>query len=60
MFLECATDGVFESDFKSRTEPVPTADKNYRIVRDEDSVSRKSSLMISFVIVIMVRPKARP
>ena len=32
------------------TAPVLTADKNYRIVRDEDSVSRKPSLMIGFVI----------
>ena len=27
--------------------------KNYRIVREEDSVSRKSSLMIGLVLVIM-------
>ena len=53
MFLECAADGVFESHFKSHTEPVLTADKNYRIVREEDSVSRKSSLMIGLVLVIM-------
>ena len=53
MFLECAADGVFESHFKSHTEPVLTADKNYRIVREEDSVSRKSRLMIGLVLVIM-------
>ena len=53
MFMECAADGVFESRFKSHTEPFLTADKNYRIVRDEDSASRKSSLMIGLVIVIM-------
>ena len=32
MFLECAADGVFESYFKSHTEPVLTAKKNYRII----------------------------
>ena len=53
MFLECAADGVFESHFKSHTEPVLTADKNYRIVREEDSVNRKSRLMIGLVLVIM-------
>ena len=53
IFLECAADGVFESHFKSHTEPVLTADKNYRIVRDEDSASLKSSLMIGLVLVIM-------
>ena len=53
MFLECAADGVFESHFKSHTEPVLTADKNYRIVREEDSVSLKSRLMIGLVLVIM-------
>ena len=37
----------------SHTEPVLTADKNYRIVREEDSVSRKSSLMIGLVLVMM-------
>ena len=30
----------------AHTAPALTADKNYRIVREEDSVSRKSSLMI--------------
>ena len=44
---------MFESHFKSHTEPVLTADKNYRIVREEDSVSRKSSLMIGLVLIIM-------
>ena len=42
-----------ESHFKSHAESVITADKNYRIVREEDSVSRKSSLMIGLVLVIM-------
>ena len=42
-----------ESHFKSHAEPVLTADKNYRIVREEDSVSRKSSLMIGLVLVVM-------
>ena len=37
---------TFESFKLAHTEPVLTADKNYRIVREEDSVSRKSSLMI--------------
>ena len=53
MFLKCAADGVFESHFKSHTESVLTADKNYRIVREEDSASRKSRLMIGLVLVIM-------
>ena len=44
---------MFESHFKSHIEPVLTADKNYRIVRDGDSESRKSSLMIGLVLVIM-------
>ena len=42
-----------ESHFKSHAESVLTADKNYRIVREEDSVSRKSSLMIGLVLVMM-------
>jgi hypothetical protein len=44
----------------AHTEPVLTADRNYRIVREEDPVSRKSRLMIGLVLVFMVRPKARP
>ena len=44
---------MFGSHFKSHTEPVVTADKNYRIVRDEDSASLKSSLMIGLVLVFM-------
>ena len=60
MFLKCAADGVFESHFKSYTESVLIADKNYRIAREEDSASLKSSLMIGLRLVIMVRPKARP
>ena len=44
---------MFGSHFKSHTEPVVTADKNYRIVRDEDSASRKSSLIIGLVLVIV-------
>ena len=52
---------ISSESFKlAHTEPVLTADKNYRIVREEDSVSRKSSLMIGLVLVFMVRPKARP
>ena len=53
MSLECTADGVFASHFKSHTEPVLTADKNWRIARDEDSASLKSSLMIGLVLVIM-------
>ena len=53
MCLECTADGVFENRFKSHTESVLTADKNYRIVREEDSVSRKSSLTIGLVLVLM-------
>ena len=37
--------------FKSRTEPVPTDDKSYRIARDEDSTSLKSSLMKYLLLV---------
>ena len=36
----------YESFKLAHTKPVLVADKNYRIVREEDSVSRKSSLMI--------------
>ena len=53
MFLGCAADGVFENHFKSHTEPVLAADKNYRIVRDEDSESLKSSLVIGLALAIM-------
>ena len=53
MFLECEADGVFASHLRSHTEPVLTADKNWRIARDEDSASLKSSLMIGLVLVIM-------
>ena len=53
MFLECAADGGCESHFKSHTEPVLVADKNYRIARDEDSASLKPRLMIGLVLVIM-------
>ena len=42
-----------ESFKLAHTEPVLTADKNYRIVRDEDSASIKSRLMIGLVLVIM-------
>ena len=44
---------MFESHFKSHTEPVLTADKNYRIVREDDPASLKSSLMIGFVLVLV-------
>ena len=40
------THNSYESFKLAHKEPVLTADKNYRIVREEDSVSRKSSLMI--------------
>ena len=43
----------YESFKLAHTEPVLVADKNYRIVRDEDSASRKSSLTIGLVLVIM-------
>jgi hypothetical protein len=43
----------YESFKLAHTEPVLTAYKNYRITRDEDSASRKSSLMIGLVLVIM-------
>ena len=45
---------ISSESFKlAHKEPALTADKNYRIVREEDSVSRKSSLMIGLVLVIM-------
>ena len=38
---------ISSESFKlAHTEPVLTADKNYRIVIDEEPVSRKSRLMI--------------
>ena len=37
----------------SHTEPVLTADKNCGILREEDSASLKSSLMIGLVLVIL-------
>ena len=40
-----------ESFKLAHTKPALTADKNYRIVREEDSMSRKSSLMIGLVLV---------
>ena len=49
------THNSYESFKLAHTEPVLVADRNFlhRIVRDEDSVSRKSSLMIGLVLVIM-------
>jgi hypothetical protein len=45
---------ISSESFKlAHTEPLLTADKNCRIVRDEDSVSLKSSLMIVLVLVFM-------
>ena len=45
---------ISSESFKlAHTEPVLTADKNYRIVREEDSMSRKSRLMIGLVLVTM-------
>ena len=42
-----------ESHFKSHAESVITADKNYRIVREDNSASLKSSLIIGLVLIIM-------
>ena len=45
---------ISSESFKlAHTEPVLTADKSYRIVREDDSASLKSSLMIGLVLVIM-------
>ena len=44
---------AFESFKVAHTESILIADKNYRIVREEDSVSLKSSLMIGLVLVMM-------
>ena len=44
---------MFESHFKSHTEPVLTADKNYRIVREEDSQAKYGRLMMYFGLVVM-------
>ena len=57
MFLECAADGGCESHFKTYTEPVLTADVNYRIVREEDSASLKSSLISRQILVFQVEQK---
>ena len=51
--MDHAADGVFESHFKSQTATFLRADRNQRIVREEDSVNRKSRLMIGLVLVIM-------
>ena len=45
---------ISSESFKlAHTEPVLTADKNYRIVREDKPASRKSSLMIGLVLVFM-------
>ena len=45
---------ISSESFKlAHTEPVLVADKNYRIVREEDSVSLKPSLMIGLVLVMV-------
>ena len=45
---------ISSESFKlAHTEPVLTADKNYRIVREEDSLNIKSSLMIGLVLAIL-------
>ena len=65
MFLECAADGVSGELLRPLVKHSLRAIlrviqslflqliKNYRIVREEDSVSLKSSLMIGLVLVIM-------
>ena len=53
MFLEYTAEGVFESHFKSHTEPVLTANVNYRIVREGVSQAKYRSLMIYFGLVVM-------
>ena len=45
---------ISSESFKlAHTEPVLTAYSNYRIAREDDSVSLKSSLMIVLVLVFM-------
>lgn len=45
---------ISSESFKlAHTEPVVTADMNYRITREEDSASLKSSLMIGLVLAII-------
>lgn len=44
---------MFGSHFKSHTEPVLTADKNYRIVREDDSQAKYGRLMMYFGLVVM-------
>ena len=45
---------ISSESFKlAHTEPVLTAYNNYRIVREDDSVSLKSRLMIVLVLVFM-------
>ena len=48
---------MFESHFESHTEPVLTADKNYRIVREDDPASLKSSLISRQILVFQVEQK---
>ena len=45
---------ISSESFKlAHTEPFLTADKNYRIVREEDSAILKSRLVIGLVLVLM-------
>lgn len=44
---------MFGSHFKSHTEPVLTANVNYRIVREGVSQAKYRSLMIYFGLVVM-------
>ena len=45
---------ISSESFKlAHTEPVLTADKNYRIVREEDSQAKYGRLMMYFGLVVM-------
>ena len=45
---------ISSESFKlAHTEPVLTADKNYRIAREDDSQAKYGNLMIGLVLVIM-------
>ena len=44
---------TYESVKSARTEPVLVGDKNYRIVREDDSQAKYGRLMMYFGIVVM-------
>ena len=47
------THNSYESFKLARTEPLLTADNNYRIAREDDSQDKYSNLVIGLVLVFM-------